>query len=173
MQAVQVATEGRILVAHEDAGTGMCGCVRCSEPGRSAADHQHVAVRVLMLIAVRIRYGGTTAHSRGVPNKVFVAQPPARRRRPHERLVVEACRQQPRQYVVDRSDVEAKRRPAVLTGGDEALEQLLRRSAHIGFGARSPCELYQRIRLVTARAKDAARPVILEAAGDKMHAVGE
>src|SRR5213079_1133306 len=74
--------------------------------GGGPADHQHVAVRVLMLIAVRIRYGGTTAHSRGVPNKVFVAQPPARRRRPHERLVVEAGRQQPRQCVVDRSDVE-------------------------------------------------------------------
>ena len=94
-----------------------------------------------MLVAVGVRRSGGTTDPRGAPDEVFVAKPPARRRRPHEGLVVEACRQQARQGVVDGPDIEAKRRPPILTGGDQTVEQLLRRSAYVGFGARSAVKL--------------------------------
>ena len=66
-----------------------------------------------------------------------------------------------------------QRRPAVLAVGDETVVELLLRRARIGLGARAARELDQRIRLVGAGGDDAARAVILEAAADQMHAVGQ
>ncbi len=173
VRAEQAAARRGVLVAEDHARAAAGGGAGRGESGRTAADDQHVAMAVLVLVGVGVRRARAAAHPGGVADHVLVAQPPAGRGRPHERLVVEARREQPREHVVERADVEAHRRPAVLARGDETGVELDLRGARVGLGARAARELHQRVGLVGARGGDAARPVVLEAAGDEMHAVGE
>ena len=104
---------------------------------------------------------------------LLVPEPPFRRRRPHECLVVEASGSEPRREIVDRADIEAHGWPAVLARRDEPGAELLRGRSNIRLGARADAELDERVGLVDPGADDAARPVIFEAAADEVHAVGE
>src|SRR6185437_84238 len=65
---------------------------------------------------------------------------------------------------------EAQRGPAVLTVGDEALEELNDCGARIRFATRPGPKLHQRIRLLGTGREHAAGPVVLERAADDRHA---
>ena len=93
--ADEAAAEHRILVAQHDSGAGMRGGASGGEARGTRADHEHVAMPVLMLVGIGIRLARGAAHARGMADQVLVAKPPLRRRRPHERLVVEAGRNEP------------------------------------------------------------------------------
>src|SRR6187402_622452 len=105
-------------------------------------------MRMLMRIASRIGRRGRAAHARDFAYPLFVSEP--QRRWPHERLVVEAGRQQPREKIVDTAHVEADGRPAILASGDESIVKLDLRRAQIRFGSRAGFELDKRVRLVRA-----------------------
>src|SRR5262249_41411281 len=64
-----------------------------------------------------------------------------------------------------------ERRPAVLALGDKPVVKLGHGGAGIGLGAHVSAEAHQRVRLLGPGGENAARPVILEAAADKAHAV--
>ena len=115
-----------------------------------------------------------TAHAGGVADHVLVAEPPASARRPHERLVVETGRHEARRKLVDRrrrrsaptasSSGSSRRGPRRVPASSRAhWARCARRAraARSAFGSSAPA------------AYDAARPVILEAAADEVHAVGE
>ena len=173
VRAEKAPAERGVLVADDHARPRMCRGARRGKSRWARADDEHVAVRVLMLVVIRIGCARGAAHPGSAADHVLVAHPGLRRCRPHERLVVEACRNEPRRHVVDGTDVEAKRRPAVLARRDQSVVERLDRRAHVGLGARAFADLQQRARLLDARGVDAARPVVLEAAGDKMDAVRE
>src|SRR5207249_6069934 len=110
----RAAAERMALVAKHDSRTAMRGAARGGKARRPAADDEHAAVRVLLLIAIGVGLRGGAAQSGGATDEMLVFEPPRRRRRPHERLVVKARGQKSRQRVRDRAQVEAHRRPAVL-----------------------------------------------------------
>ncbi len=162
-----------MLVAEQHARAGVHRSARRCEPRGAAADDQHVAVRVAMLVAVGIGRARGAAHAGDASDPVLVAQPPAWRSRPHEGLVVEARGQQPREDVVDDARIHAQRRPPVLARRDQPVVEIQRRGTHVGFGGGALAHLHQRVRLLDAGGHDAARAVVLEAARDEVHAVGE
>src|ERR1019366_8090616 len=125
--------------------------------------------------SVRIGIGRvrSAAHAGGMADRVFVPEPPPRRRRPHECLVVEAGREEAPQRVVDCTDVEAHGGPAVLACRRKSLVQLEGGCTYVRLASRAAPELHQRVRFLGTSADDAAGAVVLEAAPDQMHAVGE
>ena len=162
----------RVFVDQDDAGIGRgCG-ERGGETGRTGTDDQNVAVLVTLFVGIRIGLGRRGSETRRAANHVFVDVSPERRR-PHECLVVKTGRQQRRKQVVDRHDVETERRPAILAFGNQAVEQLDRGRARVGLLARPAAQFDDRVGLLRTGGQDAARPMVLEAAPDQVHAVGE
>ena len=168
--AQQRAAELGLLVDQDHARAAAAGGERRHQPGGTAADHEHVAVRVHVLVAIRIGRGRRPAQAGGAADQPLVHAPPPALR-PHEGLVVEARREQRAEDVVQRPQVEADGWPAVLARGSEAVVQLDLGGADVGLGARAAAQLHERVRLLGAGAEDAARAVILEAAPDQMDAV--
>jgi len=163
----------RLLVGEDDAGARLGRGERGGETGRTRADHQHVAMGVARGIAVGVGLLRRVAEAGGGADHRLVDPFPGRLR-PHEGLVVEAGREERRGEAVERADVEAERRPAVLRHGLQAVIELLHGGAHIGRDAPGiAADADQRVRLLRARAEHAARPVILERAPHEMDAVGE
>ena len=74
---------------------------------------------------------------------------------------------------VDGADVEIERRPAVLRDGDQALVQFNLRGAQVGLMAGAIAHADERVHFFRAKADDAARAVILEAAAEHALAVGD
>src|SRR6185437_16925261 len=95
-------------------GAGPAGGERGGKASRSTANDQHVAEGVRLLVPVRIGIDAGTAQPRGPPDGRLVDSLPESGR-PHEGLVVEAGDENGRQQRVDRPDIEAERRPAILT----------------------------------------------------------
>ena len=165
----QAAAEFTAFVRDDHAGAGT-RCRQCGrESGGTAARDEYIAMRVTMLVVIRVVRIRCATHPGSAPDEALVGHP--LRRRPHERLVVETRRQQPRQQVIDAADVECDRGPAILARRGKAVIQLDLRRPHVGLGARSGFELHERVGLVCASAHDAARAVILETAADKTDAV--
>ena len=89
----QRAAERRLLLGEDHPRAAAAGGERRGEAGRAAADHQHVAMRMAVLVAVGVGRRRRLAQARGAADRALVdAVPPGRR--PHEGLVVEARRQQ-------------------------------------------------------------------------------
>ena len=166
------AAELGLLVGEDHARAAAAGGERRHEPGRPGADHQHVAVRVHVLVAIGIGLARRPPQPRRAADHALVdASPPALW--PHEGLVVKACREKRAEQVVQRPEVEAHRWPAVLTRGAEALVQLDRRGPGVRLGEPAAPQLHERVGLLGAGREDAARAMVLEAAPDQMHAVRE
>ncbi len=129
-------------------------------------------------VVVRVRQLRRHAEPGGAADHGLEELRPQRRAldeaRPHEGLVVEPGREERRQQVVDRADVEAAGRPAVLARGHEPVVELDLRGAqvrrHPGLVPRHGDE---RVGLVGAGRQDAARAVVFERPAEKMNAVGE
>ena len=126
---------------------------------------------VLVVVGVWLRR--RTSHTGGTPDQMLVAQPPGGTVRPHECLVVEPGWKEKRQRVVDCPNIEFHRRPTVLAGGAQAFKQGNLGRARVGLSARANGQLYQRVGLLRASTKNAAWPVVFEAAADQVHAVGK
>ena len=168
----QRAAELGLLIGQDHARAAAAGGERRHEPGRAGADHEHVAVRVHVLVAIGIGLARRPPQPRRAPDDAFVdASPPALR--PHEGLVVKACREKRREYAVERPKVEPDGWPAVLARGAEALVQLDHRRARVRLGEPPLAQLHQRIGFLGAGAEDAARAMVLEAASDQVDAVGQ
>ena len=127
-------------------------------------------MRERLLVMVGILRAGRAAEAGGAADQRLVERFPERGR-PHEGLVVEACRQERRQQVVHGADVEGERRPAVLARGDQPVVELGGGGARVRLAPRAGAQFDQRVRLLGARREDAARTMILERAPDQLHAV--
>ena len=167
----QPAAEREVHLRQHHARAAACRRQGRREPGRAAAHHQHVAVREGLVVAVGIALGRRLAEARGAADELLPEQPALRRGRPHEGLVVEARGQDLRDPARHRAQVEGERGPAVLRLRDQAVVELALRRLDVRLGARLRADLHQRVRLLDAGADDAARPVVLEAAADEVHAV--
>ena len=135
------------------------------QPRRPAADDQHVAERVRLLVAVGIRFARRLAHPTGAPDKPLVEHPgPAGRS--EESLVVEAGRKNRRQAVDGAENVEPEGRPPVLAFRHQSVEQLDGRRRDVRLVPAVLSQRDQRVGLLDPRRVNAPGPVILEAAAD-------
>ncbi len=116
----QPPAEAEIFVGEDHPRPGPAGGERGGEPCRSAANHQHVAEGVGLLVVVRVGLARGAAEPGGAPDRRLVELLPERGR-PHESLVVEAGAEEGCGELVDREQVVAERRPAVLAVRGEAL----------------------------------------------------
>ncbi len=169
--AAKTATERRIVVDENHARAASPGGERGAQPCRTGAHHQHVTVRVAALVVVRIAEQWRLTETRGGADESLVEHP--RACRPHERLVVKARGKKTRENVVDAADIEIQRRPAILTGGRETIEELDLRGAQIRLLAIALAQRGERVGLFDAGSDDASPPVVLEAASHQGDAVGE
>ena len=76
------------LIAEDDPRPTFCRRTRRRDPAAAGADDQHIAVRMLVLVLVRIVSIRRDAHASGSADEALVEQPA----RPHEGLVVEPGR---------------------------------------------------------------------------------
>ena len=169
----QAATQAAVLGADDGSCAAAGGSERCCQPGRASTHHQHIAMGKAVLVVVWVCLRRRTSHAGGAPDQMLVAQPPGGSVRPHECFVVEPGWQEGRQRVVDCPDIKFHRRPTVLAGGAQAFKQGNLGRSRVGFGVRANGQLYQRVGLLRASTKNAAWPVVFEAAADQVHAVGK
>jgi hypothetical protein len=167
----QAAAQFALVVDQNHARAGCARGVRGRQAARTAADHQYVAVAEAFVVAVCIARVRRGAEARRRANFLFVFRPPFAR--PHEGLVVEAGRQKARELLVDRHPVVFEARLRIYAMGNQPLIQLDFGGACIGHRILAALQLHDRIRFRHVGADNAARPVILEAASNEMHAVGE
>lgn len=167
----QAAAQLALIVDEDHARTVDGRRMRGREPRRAAADDEHVAVRVALVVAVGVERVGRLAEAGRLADLLFVLRPQIAR--PHERLVVEARRQEARELLHHRHPVVLERRLRVYARRDEPLIQLDLGRARVRHRVRAGFELHDGVRLVDARRHDPARTVVLEAARDEVHAVGE
>ena len=148
------------------------------ETGRPRAHDEDVAMGETVGVVVRVRQFRRHTEAGGAADHGLEELRPQGRAldeaRTHEGLVVEPGREERRQQVVDRADVEAAGRPAVLARGHEPVVEFDLRGPqvrrHPGLVARHGDE---RVRLIGAGRQDAARAMVLERPSEEMHAVGE
>ena len=126
---------------------------------------------VLLFVAVGIAFRRRAPEACRLADIRLVEFPQPRR--PHEGLVVEPGRQQPGKPVVDTSDIETHRRPAILAFRAQALEKLDRRRPHVRVCPGAGTQLNQRVGLFRTAAEDAARAMVFEAAADQVNTVRE
>ncbi|MCY1212595.1 hypothetical protein D9M72_243330 [compost metagenome] len=167
----QAAAKLALIVDQDHARTGYCRRMRCPEARRAAANHQHVAVRVALVVAIGVAHVGRLAKTGRVADLLFVLRPHLAR--PHEGLVVEAGGHEARKLLVDRHAIAFEIGLRIHAGRDEPVIELDFRRARVRHRIRAAFELHHGIRLSDVRRHDATRAVILEAARDKAHAVGE
>ena len=138
-----------LLVGDDHASAARGGRERRGEPGRPGADDQHVAMREALRVAVRVGLRRRTAKARGAADQRLIERRPGRAR-PHERLVVEAGREDRRQEIVRPPKIEAQLRPAVLRMRLEPVVEL-------DLGRAQVRRLARRITIVPSRARSAPR----------------
>ena len=72
----QPPAEPEILVAEDHARARAAGRERRHQPGRPAADHQHIAMREGLLVVVGILRAGRAAEARGAADQRLVQRLP-------------------------------------------------------------------------------------------------
>ena len=171
--AEQAAAELFLLIGENHPRTAACSRQRGGQARRASADHQYVAVLVHVVVAVRVHGGRRAAKTGGLADVFLVGQPEVLR--VHKGFVVEPRRHHLAADLAENAhQVGVDARPAVGAAGDQAGIQRLLGGAHVGdlrrFGA---ADLQHRVRLFRARRNNAARPRVLEAAPDDIHAIGQ
>ena len=129
----------------------------------TTANDNHIVERIKVFVAVRItRFGiGGFAQSCRMTDEGLIHVLPQRARM-NEHLVVEPCRQEARQVVVDLAHVELKARPVVLAGGVQTVKQLGRGCTLVRLKRVAFAQIDQCVRLFRATGHGATRTVILE-----------
>ncbi len=84
----QAAAEVAAFVRDDDARAGACRGQRGGKPGRTAAGNEHIAVRMMVRVVGGVGLARRASHAGNPAYPFFINQP--QRRRPHERLVIEA-----------------------------------------------------------------------------------
>ncbi len=120
--APQTPAQRRAIIHQDNAGAAAPGRQGRAQAAGSGTHHQHVAVGEATFVVIRIAEGRRLAETGGGANDALVEHP--RVARPHERLVVKACGQETRKDIVDAAHVEIQRRPTILTGRREPVEEL-------------------------------------------------
>ena len=167
----QGAAEFRLLVAQNHTRSGGHRPQRGGEAGGTGADHQHVAMGVLVQIAVGIGLRRRSAQASGGADCGLIQALP-KGRRPHEGLVVEAGGQQRRCPAGRGAQVEFQRRVAVLAGGAQPVIQLDLGGAQVRCDPpAAPIDGDQSVRFLRPGGEDAARTVILERPADQVDIV--
>ena len=100
------SAETEILVAEDHPRAGAARGERRGKPGRPAADDQHVAEGVGLLVVVRVGRARGAAEAGGAADRRLVELLPEGGR-PHEGLVVEARAEEGRDELVDREQIDA------------------------------------------------------------------
>ena len=163
----------RPLIAEDHARAAARRGQRRRETGGTCAHDEHLAMRVLLRVAVGVGQARRLAQARHAADQRLVEPMPGAAR-PHEGLVVEARGQERREQFRHTPEVETQARPAVLADGAEAVVELHLGRAQVGRRARGVAAHGDEGRgLLGACGHDAARPVVLERATDEVHAVGE
>src|SRR5258708_5532520 len=169
----ETAAEFALFVAEHDTRAGIGRRERGGESGRARTDNEYIAVRIALCVAIRVGKRGRFAQSGGTANQWLVHGLPGTAR-PHEGLVVEARREEPRQRIVDATHIELKGRPAILAMGVQVAIQLNLGRAQVWRDARGvAADGDERIRLFGAGRKNAARPMIFEGTSDEVNTVRE
>jgi len=122
-------------------------------------------------VVIRIPQGRRLAEAGGGANDALVEHPPVAR--PHEGLVVKTRRQKARKDIVDSPHVEIQRRPTILTGRREPVEELDGGGAQVRLLAIGFSQRDERVGLLDAGAEDAAAAMVLEAASHHPDTVGK
>src|SRR6185437_10848947 len=161
--AIEPAAGKEVLVTENHPRPSPAGGERCRESRRTGSYDQEIAEGVHLLVTVGIGPDAGAAEPRR-PTDGRLVHPLPEGCRPHEGLVVETGDEDRREQGIDRANIEAERRPAILTAGLETLEQLHDRGPRVRLTARAGAQLHQRIGFLRARGQDAARPVVLERA---------
>src|SRR6202012_1024068 len=104
----QGAAEFRLLIAQDHACAGGRGAQRRGKARRTAADDQHVAMRMMMEISVRVGIPWCAPESGGAADRGLI-KPGPERTWPHETLVVEPGRQDRRGQAGEYTEIETKR----------------------------------------------------------------
>ena len=167
----QGAAQLVLLVGQDDPRARTPGGQRRRQPGRPAADHQHVAVDVHLVIAVGVGAVRGAAQAGGAADHRFVGHPQGGR--PLEGLVVEAGGHEAREQAERRGEVVIDARPAIDAGGGEAVVELDAGGAGVGQGVGAALHLDDGVGLLRSRREDAAWTVVLEAAPDHRDPVGD
>ena len=137
------------------------------DPGRAAADHQRLAMRIGRGIMIGIARRRAFAQPGHTADRRLVKLLP-RRARPHEGLVVETRREERPKSVIDRAEIEAERRIAVLACRNEPGVERHRGRAQIGRRPPAPARHGdERIGLLHPRREQPARAVIFERAPEQ------
>ena len=173
-QAQQRAAQALVLVGQDDARARARRRPRRRQPGRAGADHQHVAMDVAMVVAVRVGLVRRDAEAGGAADHGFVDVVPHPRRAMHD-LVVEARAHDPRGRAHGRAQVAFDRGPNVDAVGLQPVHQRADGGPHVGIGARRlvvGVALDQGARVLHPGGHDAARPVVFHGPTDQMYAVG-
>ena len=170
--AEQTAAELFLLIGENHPCTAARSRQGCGQTRRAGADYQHVAVLVHVVVAVRVHGGRRAAKTCGLADVFLVGQPEILR--VHKGFVVEPRRHHLAADLAENAhQVGVYARPAVGAAGDQAGIQRLLGGAHVGDLRRfSAADLQYSVRLFRARRNDAARPRVLEAAPDDIHAIG-
>ena len=167
----QRTAEARALVAKDHALALARGGERRHQAGGAGADHQHIAVRVGLLVLVGVRQLGRGAEARGAADDGLVDLLPEALR-PHEGLVVEARDEDRGCQRVDGTHVEVQQGPVVLAPGDEAVIDLDHGGAGVGFLAAALAQFNERVGFGRTRGDHAARAMVLEGAAHQRDAIG-
>ena len=170
--AQQGAPEHGIAVGEDHPGAAATGGQRRGEPGRSAADHEHVAVGVALVVARGIGQRRRPAEPGHVAQHRFPQRRP-QRARVDEGLVVEAGRDERAEPAGKRAEIEGKARPGMLARRAEPVIELDLGGAAVGFAGGAGFELDERRGFLRPGRENPAPAVILEAARHQPDAVGE
>ena len=146
---IEPAAEHRRVVAEDHLGAGAASGKRRREPRRAAADDQHVAEGVCVIVAVRIGLEARLAESGGAADERLVEHPAAAAGT-HEGLVVEAGGEEGRGKLINCAEIEAERRPGVLARYLQAVGRFDDRRLGVRLG-RSLAEGHERVRLFRCR----------------------
>ena len=168
---IRQPAEARILVRQDDP-QARCRRCRCrGEAGNAGAHHQHVAMHMQLLVAVRVAPGRCDAKAGGAANERLVDVLPEPLR-PLEGLVIKAGWEEARQGVVDDAHIEVEVGPAVLAHRHQAVKELDLGGTQVRIMAHAFAHPGKRVHFLRAEPDDAARAVILEAAAEHLLAVG-
>ena len=123
------------------------------------------------IVVISIRQRRRMAKACGTPNVMFVTHP--RGTRPHECLVVKACWQQPRQPVIDGTNIKSKTRPTIHGPGNQALIQLHLGRSQVRRTQGALTYLHQRVGLLSACSNYAPGSMVFKASTETPNPLGQ